>query len=634
MRRYTILFLLNILLIGHLFSTTVTIAPSGTSNDSDVIQAALDSIQNGDTLLLLGDFTIRKTIYLPSDFTWILKGTLTLGSDPSLDKVGWEGTIDGFAVSALKYTGIAEKNWNTTGSSNINMSGGIYDGNYVSQGSSRVRFINFVRVTNSNFQDMEIKKASDDNLTLGPDSRHNVCRNLYSSHAGLAVGSSSGNALTDKGDNNNWYDCTAANCTSDGWTPKCRYSTFIRCIAENNEGPGFGMYAREEGYADNKDVGAHIIGNKFIDCVSYGSLRSSGFSFNISSNCPGAIIQDNYIQAVCYDNQGSGVYFRNKDDAQLGIINNNEVDIVCYGNKGLNKSGSTSSWAGGLGMENDNSSSHNLIENITGSVVCYNNRVDVNTKGGHNCSITVYHPAGEKDPVLVKGGSNNAVNVIDFFCSDSLDAWCQQKYCGSIPPTLPSDPENLVSTTVSSSQINLSWTDNSSDETGFKIERKTIDSFSEIATVGADVNTYQNIDLSPSTTYTYRVRAFNSMGYSDYSNEDSATTAVAVGIHSLFPSEANVVKHKSYPNPFNHETTISYELSENAEISINIYSIDGQKVRTLLANKKQRPGFHSIKWNTHNENGNNISNGIYFCVIRGVNKNGSFINCKKMNYMK
>ncbi len=83
------------------------------------------------------------------------------------------------------------------------------------------------------------------------------------------------------------------------------------------------MYAREEGYADNKDVGAHIIGNKFIDCVSYGSVNSSGFSFNISSNCPGAVIRDNFIQAVCYDNQGSGVYFRNKDDAELGIVKNN-----------------------------------------------------------------------------------------------------------------------------------------------------------------------------------------------------------------------------------------------------------------------------------------------------------------------
>jgi hypothetical protein len=239
--------------------------------------------------------------------------------------------------------------------------------------------------------------------------------------------------MTDKGDHNTWIDCVASDCGSDGWTPKCEYSTFIRCIAANNDGPGFGMYAREEGYANNEDVGDHIIGNKFIDCVSYGSAHSAGFSFNISANCPGAIIKDNYIQAVCYDNQGSGVYFRNKDEAELGIIKDNEVDIVCYGNKGLKKDGGTNSWSGGLGMENDNSDTHNLIENTTGSVVCYDNRIDVNTRGGHNSNIKVYHPDQENEPILIdKSAYNNTVTVIDFKCSDQLIEWCQEEYCGLI----------------------------------------------------------------------------------------------------------------------------------------------------------------------------------------------------------
>jgi len=190
------------------------------------------------------------------------------------------------------------------------------------------------------------------------------------------------------------------------------------------------MYAREEGYAGNIDVGAHIIGNRFIDCVSFGSKNSDGFSFNISSNCPGGIIRDNFIQAVCYDNNTSGVGFRNKDDAEKGIIENNVVDIVCFGNKGLNKTGSLKSWAGGLGMENDGVSTHNVIENITGSVVCYDNRIDVNTTGGQNCNIIVYHPIGERNPILANTSSyNNTAEVIDFDCSQTLEKWCQQKYC-------------------------------------------------------------------------------------------------------------------------------------------------------------------------------------------------------------
>jgi len=79
---------------------------------------------------------------------------------------------------------------------------------------------------------------------------------------------------------------------------------------------------------------------------------------------------------------------------------------------------------------------------------------------------------------------------------------------------------------VSSSQINLSWTDNSNNETGFKVERSKNNShsFSQIATVGANVATYSDTGLSRASTYYYRVRAYNAGGNSAYSNIASATT--------------------------------------------------------------------------------------------------------------
>ncbi|MEW6416696.1 MAG: fibronectin type III domain-containing protein [Nitrospirota bacterium] len=98
----------------------------------------------------------------------------------------------------------------------------------------------------------------------------------------------------------------------------------------------------------------------------------------------------------------------------------------------------------------------------------------------------------------------------------------------SIPYTLlpPSTPSGLTATTVSSSQINLSWTDNSNNEVGFKIERKVGVSgiYSQIATVGANITTYSDTGLTPGTIYYYRVRAYNEGGDSNYSNEASATT--------------------------------------------------------------------------------------------------------------
>jgi titin len=93
------------------------------------------------------------------------------------------------------------------------------------------------------------------------------------------------------------------------------------------------------------------------------------------------------------------------------------------------------------------------------------------------------------------------------------------------PP--PNPPYGLTANAISSSQIDLAWTDNSTDETGFKIERKTGASgtFALIATTGAGINTYSNnAGLSADTQYCYRVQAYNAAGNSTYSNEPCATT--------------------------------------------------------------------------------------------------------------
>jgi hypothetical protein len=102
--------------------------------------------------------------------------------------------------------------------------------------------------------------------------------------------------------------------------------------------------------------------------------------------------------------------------------------------------------------------------------------------------------------------------------------------CGGPPPPPPSAPTALTATAVSSSQINLAWTDNSVDETGFKIERcqnAGCTTFVQITQVGANVTTFSNTGLAANTTFGYRVRATNAGGDSAYSNTAEATTPVA-----------------------------------------------------------------------------------------------------------
>jgi hypothetical protein len=89
----------------------------------------------------------------------------------------------------------------------------------------------------------------------------------------------------------------------------------------------------------------------------------------------------------------------------------------------------------------------------------------------------------------------------------------------------PAAPSNLSATAVGANRIDLSWADNSGNETGFAIERSTNGTtFTEVATVGANVTSYSDTGLSANTRYYHRVRAFNHLGSSAPSNTTNTRT--------------------------------------------------------------------------------------------------------------
>lgn len=96
------------------------------------------------------------------------------------------------------------------------------------------------------------------------------------------------------------------------------------------------------------------------------------------------------------------------------------------------------------------------------------------------------------------------------------------------PPAPPAAPSGLTATAVDHQRIDLAWTDNSTDEAGFELQRST-DSFATFVSInlGANVTSYSNTGLAASTTYAYRVRASNAGGSSAFSNTATATTAAA-----------------------------------------------------------------------------------------------------------
>ncbi|MBT9169303.1 MAG: Thermophilic serine proteinase [Syntrophomonadaceae bacterium] len=105
--------------------------------------------------------------------------------------------------------------------------------------------------------------------------------------------------------------------------------------------------------------------------------------------------------------------------------------------------------------------------------------------------------------------------------------------------SLPAAPISLLASTGSSAgMITLTWADNSFNESGFRIERKTGASgtYSEVTTVGSNITIYHDLGLAAGTTYYYRIRAYNHAGNSTYSNEASATTVSTSGSISNYPS--------------------------------------------------------------------------------------------------
>src|ERR1035441_64708 len=90
----------------------------------------------------------------------------------------------------------------------------------------------------------------------------------------------------------------------------------------------------------------------------------------------------------------------------------------------------------------------------------------------------------------------------------ALFLWLAVSHPSAQAQTIPNAPSNLTASVISALQIGLSWTDASTNEDGFKIER-SLDgiNFTQIAQVLPNTTNYRNATLFPSTTYSYRVRA-------------------------------------------------------------------------------------------------------------------------------
>jgi hypothetical protein len=85
------------------------------------------------------------------------------------------------------------------------------------------------------------------------------------------------------------------------------------------------------------------------------------------------------------------------------------------------------------------------------------------------------------------------------------------------------------------------------------------------------------------------------------------------------PIPENAIAVSVFPNPFNPQTTISYDLPVSGLVKLSIYNVKGQKVKTL-SDAWQAEGEHSVIWNSHDESGRRVGSGIYFARLEHTNR--------------
>jgi len=108
-------------------------------------------------------------------------------------------------------------------------------------------------------------------------------------------------------------------------------------------------------------------------------------------------------------------------------------------------------------------------------------------------------------------------------------------------------------------------------------------------------------------TYTYRIKAYNSVSESDYSNEASLTLT-GVTAEEEMPTEYSI--SQNYPNPFNPTTKLKFALPQMSLTKLIIYDLLGREVQTPI-NKELEAGYHEINFNA-----SNLNSGVYFYKIQ------------------
>jgi len=189
-------------------------------------------------------------------------------------------------------------------------------------------------------------------------------------------------------------------------------------------------------------------------------------------------------------------------------------------------------------------------------------------------------------------------------------------------------PPNNLTGELTDSEITLNWQHSTFRELQcFNIYRNINTGEFMLLDTTDQLSYADYIDPLQSFTYGYYVTA-------KYAQDNESSGSNEVYIEYIVTSIDNDILHLellgNYPNPFNPETLISFSTTELVEkIEIIIYNLKGQKIKTLL-NEVLPAGDHTVIWNGTDDNGKNVSSGVYLYKM----KIGDYSKTRKMILMK
>ena len=221
-----------------------------------------------------------------------------------------------------------------------------------------------------------------------------------------------------------------------------------------------------------------------------------------------------------------------------------------------------------------------------------------------------------------------------YYCEPGIPAYCFQPACNVCPDlTDHSVPVTLSSFTATGQEgaVEISWTTQSEvNALAYHLLRGTGQDceYQEIARLDAQGNSetaasyrYVDRDVTPGQTYYYMLIDEDMQGNkTSHGPVFAAAGAELPGAYSLMPN---------YPNPFNPSTAIGYRTPQDGQVTLSIYNVLGQEIRTLV-DTHQAAGTYTVMWDGKDASGQPLNSGVYFYSIKA----GEYSETRKMVLMR